>query len=173
MELADRIAGRVTELTGEIEVLRKQLADAERELDRLVIAGQLITKLTAGDQSAVDLIVAAMATSSWDAAKTAVMNLFSRHSTAQQDIETRLDSNAARVRRPHYLTGALDPQAETDRHITTSQGSCGYSCPRKIPERDPSQVNAKIPGRVKLAPRPAMLEGRLTAAGARQAPCRT
>jgi hypothetical protein len=52
MELAERIAGRVTELTGEIEVLRKQLADAERELDRLVIAGQVITQLTAGDQSA-------------------------------------------------------------------------------------------------------------------------
>ena len=30
-------------------LLRKQLADAERELERLVIAGQVITQLTAGD----------------------------------------------------------------------------------------------------------------------------
>jgi hypothetical protein len=51
MELTERISGRVTELTGEIEVLRKQLADAEHELDRLVIAGQVITQLTAGDQA--------------------------------------------------------------------------------------------------------------------------
>jgi hypothetical protein len=48
MELTERI----TDLTGEIEVLRKQLADAEHELDRLVIAGQVITQLTAGDQAA-------------------------------------------------------------------------------------------------------------------------
>jgi hypothetical protein len=47
MELAERIAGRVTELAGEVELLRKQLADAEHELDRLVIAGQVITQLTA------------------------------------------------------------------------------------------------------------------------------
>jgi hypothetical protein len=52
MELAERITGRVTELTGEVEVLRKQLADAEHELDRLVIAGQVITQLTAGDEAA-------------------------------------------------------------------------------------------------------------------------
>ena len=45
MELTERITGRVTELTGEVEVLRKQLADAEHELDRLVIAGQVITQL--------------------------------------------------------------------------------------------------------------------------------
>jgi hypothetical protein len=49
MELADRITGRVAELTGEAELLRKQLADAERELERLVIAGQVITQLTAED----------------------------------------------------------------------------------------------------------------------------
>ena len=45
MELTERIAGRVAELTGEVELLRKQLADAEHELDRLVIAGQVITQL--------------------------------------------------------------------------------------------------------------------------------
>ena len=43
----DRIAGRRTELTGEVELLRKQLAEAERELERLVIAEQVITQLTA------------------------------------------------------------------------------------------------------------------------------
>jgi hypothetical protein len=48
MELTERIADRVTELAGEIEVLRKQLTDAGHELDRLVIAGQVITQLTAG-----------------------------------------------------------------------------------------------------------------------------
>jgi hypothetical protein len=47
MELTERITGRVTELTGEIEALRKQLADAEHELGRLVIAGQVIAQLTA------------------------------------------------------------------------------------------------------------------------------
>jgi hypothetical protein len=52
MELADRITGRVTELSGEIELLRKQLADAEHELERLVIAGQVITQLTADDVAA-------------------------------------------------------------------------------------------------------------------------
>jgi hypothetical protein len=49
MELTDRITSRVTELTGEVELLRKQLADAEHELERLVIAGQVITQLTADD----------------------------------------------------------------------------------------------------------------------------
>jgi hypothetical protein len=49
MELTERITARVAELTSEAEVLRKQLADAEHELDRLVIAGQVITQLTAGD----------------------------------------------------------------------------------------------------------------------------
>ena len=49
MELTERITGRVTELTGEVELLRKQLADAEHELERLVIAGQVITQLMAGD----------------------------------------------------------------------------------------------------------------------------
>jgi hypothetical protein len=43
----DQIAGRRTELTGEVELLRKQLADAEHELERLVIAEQVITELTA------------------------------------------------------------------------------------------------------------------------------
>jgi hypothetical protein len=43
----DRITGRRTELTGEVELLRKQLADAEHELERLVIAEQVITQLTA------------------------------------------------------------------------------------------------------------------------------
>jgi hypothetical protein len=47
MELTERITGRVAELTGEVELLRKQLADAEHELDRLVIAGQVITQLMA------------------------------------------------------------------------------------------------------------------------------
>ena len=49
MELTERITGRVNELTGEVELLRKQLADAERELERLVIAGQVLTQLTADD----------------------------------------------------------------------------------------------------------------------------
>jgi hypothetical protein len=49
MELTERITGRVTELTGEVELLRKQLADAEHELERLVIARQVITQLTADD----------------------------------------------------------------------------------------------------------------------------
>jgi hypothetical protein len=48
----DRIAGRRTELTGEVELLRKQLADAEHELERLVIAEQVITQLTADDTAA-------------------------------------------------------------------------------------------------------------------------
>jgi hypothetical protein len=52
MELTERITGRVTELTGEVELLRKQLADAEHELERLVIAGQVITQLTADDAPA-------------------------------------------------------------------------------------------------------------------------
>ena len=47
MELADRITSRVAELTGEVELLRKQLAEAEHELERLVIAGQVITQLMA------------------------------------------------------------------------------------------------------------------------------
>lgn len=49
MELAERITGRVAELTGEAERLRKQLADTEHELERLVIAGQVITQLMADD----------------------------------------------------------------------------------------------------------------------------
>lgn len=49
MELTERIADRVAELTGEVELLRKQLADAEHELERLVIAGQVITQLMADD----------------------------------------------------------------------------------------------------------------------------
>ena len=49
MELTERITGRVTELTGEVELLRKQLADAEHELERLVTAGQVITQLIADD----------------------------------------------------------------------------------------------------------------------------
>jgi hypothetical protein len=48
----DQIAGRRTELTGEVELLRKQLADAEHELERLVIAEQVITQLTAGGEPA-------------------------------------------------------------------------------------------------------------------------
>jgi hypothetical protein len=52
MELTERITGRVDELTGEVELLRKQLADAERELERLVIAGQVIAQLTADDAPA-------------------------------------------------------------------------------------------------------------------------
>jgi hypothetical protein len=53
MELTERITSRVTELTAEVEQLRKRLADAEHELDRLVIAGQVIIQLTADDQAAV------------------------------------------------------------------------------------------------------------------------
>jgi hypothetical protein len=45
----DRITGRRTQLAGEVELLRKQLADAEHELDRLVIAEQVITQLTSDD----------------------------------------------------------------------------------------------------------------------------
>jgi hypothetical protein len=52
MELTEKITSRVTELTGEVEVLRKQLADAEHELERLVIAEQVITQLTADDAAA-------------------------------------------------------------------------------------------------------------------------
>jgi post-segregation antitoxin (ccd killing protein) len=49
MELAERITSRVSVLTGEAEVLRKQLADTEHELERLEIAGQVIAQLTADD----------------------------------------------------------------------------------------------------------------------------
>jgi hypothetical protein len=52
LELTERITRRVTELTGEVELLRKQLADAEHELERLVIAGQVITQLIADDVDA-------------------------------------------------------------------------------------------------------------------------
>ena len=52
MELTERITRRITELTGEVDLLRKQLADAEHELERLVIAGQVITQLTADDAAA-------------------------------------------------------------------------------------------------------------------------
>ncbi|HET9974623.1 MAG TPA: hypothetical protein VFQ68_40770 [Streptosporangiaceae bacterium] len=55
MELTERITGRVTELTGEVELLRKQLADAEHELERLMIAGQVITQLMADDAAAGDM----------------------------------------------------------------------------------------------------------------------
>jgi hypothetical protein len=49
MELAERIASRAAELAGEVEQLRKQLAGAEQELERLVIAGQVIAQLAADD----------------------------------------------------------------------------------------------------------------------------
>jgi hypothetical protein len=49
MELAERIASRAAELAGEVEQLRKQLAGAEHELERLVIAGQVIAQLAADD----------------------------------------------------------------------------------------------------------------------------
>jgi hypothetical protein len=49
----ERIAGRRTELAGEAGLLRKQLADTEHELERLVIAEQVITQLT-GDDTAGD-----------------------------------------------------------------------------------------------------------------------
>jgi len=52
MELTERITSRVAGLTGEVELLRKQLADAEHELERLLIAGQVITQLTADDAPA-------------------------------------------------------------------------------------------------------------------------
>jgi hypothetical protein len=54
MELAERIASRAAELAGEVEQLRKQLADAENELERLEIAGQVITELMTGEQAADD-----------------------------------------------------------------------------------------------------------------------
>jgi hypothetical protein len=47
MELTERITARVAELTSEAELLRKQLADAEHEIERLVITGQVIAQLTA------------------------------------------------------------------------------------------------------------------------------
>ena len=49
MELTERITARVAELAGEAELLRKQLSDAEHEMERLVIAGQVIAQLTADD----------------------------------------------------------------------------------------------------------------------------
>jgi hypothetical protein len=52
MELAERIAGRAAELACEVEQLRKQLADAEHEMERLVIAGQVIAQLTADHAAA-------------------------------------------------------------------------------------------------------------------------
>jgi hypothetical protein len=48
----DQIASRRTELAGEVDLLRKQLTDAEHELDRLVIAEQVITQLTADASAA-------------------------------------------------------------------------------------------------------------------------
>ena len=42
----------MAELIGEVELLRKQLADVEHELERLVIAGQVIAQLTADDAAA-------------------------------------------------------------------------------------------------------------------------
>jgi hypothetical protein len=47
MELTERITGRVTGLACEVELLRRQLADAEHELERLEIAGRVIAQLTA------------------------------------------------------------------------------------------------------------------------------
>lgn len=41
--LLERITARVAELTGQVEQLRKQLADTEHELDRLVVAEQVVT----------------------------------------------------------------------------------------------------------------------------------
>jgi hypothetical protein len=49
MELTERITARVAELTSDVELLRKQLGDAEHEMERLVIAGQVIAQLTADD----------------------------------------------------------------------------------------------------------------------------
>jgi hypothetical protein len=45
--LLERITGRVAELTGQVERLRKQLADAEYELERLVVAEQVVARLLA------------------------------------------------------------------------------------------------------------------------------
>jgi hypothetical protein len=61
MELTERITGRAAELTGEVELLRKQLADAEHELERLVIAGQVITQLMADDAAAGEPAAAGLA----------------------------------------------------------------------------------------------------------------
>ncbi len=52
MELTERITARAAELASEAELLRKQLADTEHELERLMIAGQVITQLTAEDPQA-------------------------------------------------------------------------------------------------------------------------
>jgi hypothetical protein len=52
MELTERITSGVTELTGEVETLREQLAGAGHELERLEITGQVITQLTADDADA-------------------------------------------------------------------------------------------------------------------------
>jgi hypothetical protein len=49
MELTERITARVAELASEAELLRKQLGDAEHELERLVIASQVIAQLKADD----------------------------------------------------------------------------------------------------------------------------
>lgn len=40
VELAERITARSAELAGEVDMLRKQLADTERELERLVPPAQ-------------------------------------------------------------------------------------------------------------------------------------
>jgi hypothetical protein len=52
MELTERITARVAELTSDAELLRKQLGDAEHELERLVTAGQVISQLIADDTAA-------------------------------------------------------------------------------------------------------------------------
>jgi len=52
MDLTERITSRATVLAGEVEALRKQLADAEHELGRLEITGQVIAQLMADDADA-------------------------------------------------------------------------------------------------------------------------
>lgn len=60
--------------------------------------------------TAATTIVAAMATSVWCTAKSAIANLFRRHGTAQQEIEARLDRSAERVRAAGESEGVRDAQ---------------------------------------------------------------
>lgn len=62
--------------------------------------------------TAATTIVAAMATSVWQTAKSGIANLFRRHGAAQHEIEARLDSSAARVR------DAAAPEVVRDAQIT-------------------------------------------------------
>lgn len=62
--------------------------------------------------TAATTIVAAMATSVWETAKSGIANLFRRHGTTRHEIEDQLDSSAARVQ------DAAEPEAVRDAQIT-------------------------------------------------------